>query len=118
MDGGSGNAREGGTRPAISVVMPFRGDAEEARAAMAALTDLRTRPGDELIFVDNEGAEDDGSDPAHRDERVSVIPAREVASSYCARNAGAQRAANAWLLFLDADCRPRPALLDAYFEQP
>jgi glycosyltransferase involved in cell wall biosynthesis/GT2 family glycosyltransferase len=116
MDGGSGSAGGGGARPAVSVIMPFRGDAEEAGEALAALAALRTRTGDQLLFVDN-GASG-GELRATVDERISLVSAPEVASSYYARNAGAIRAASDWLLFLDADCRPRPDLLDAYFEDP
>ncbi len=86
---------------------------------MEALAALRTRPGDELILVDNDAAGDSG--PAtgiEVDERITVVPAGEVASSYYARNAGAARARSEWLLFLDADCRPEPDLLDAYFGEP
>ncbi len=35
-----------------------------------------------------------------------------------ARNAGAAGASSDWILFLDADCRPAPELLDAYFAEP
>ena len=43
------------SRPAVSVVMPFAGDASAARAALQALHGLRTRAGDELILADNSG---------------------------------------------------------------
>jgi len=99
--------------------MPFHGDAEEARVAMRALSALHTRPGDELIIVDN-GGEGGISEALARevDERMLVTTSTEVASSYYARNAGAARAGSPWLLFLDADCRPRPELLDEYFREP
>ena len=35
-----------------------------------------------------------------------------------ARNVGAERASREWVLFLDADCRPLPGLLEAYFSEP
>jgi colanic acid/amylovoran biosynthesis glycosyltransferase len=114
----SGTAGGGGTRPAVSVIMPFRGDAEAAHAALHALSSLRTRPGDELIIVDN--GSDGGLDEARAqraDERIAVAQAYEVVSSYYARNVGAQRAASPWLLFLDSDCQPPSALLDEYFQE-
>jgi glycosyltransferase involved in cell wall biosynthesis/GT2 family glycosyltransferase len=117
MEAGSGSGGGAGSRPAVSVVMPFRGDAEEAREAMGALSVLRTRPGDELIFVDNGATGKASSAEAGRDERIRVVAAGEVASSYYARNAGAGRASASWLLFLDSDCRPGPDLLDAFFRE-
>ena len=60
---------------------------------------------------------------AHRDaaaeghEAGRIVAAAGERSSYHARNAGASAApAGDWLLFIDADCVPRPDLLDAYFE--
>jgi GT2 family glycosyltransferase len=58
--------------------------------------DLRLSPGDELILEDDN-------------------PGR---SSYAARDRAARRASGEWLVFIDADCDPDAALLDAYFEPP
>jgi colanic acid/amylovoran biosynthesis glycosyltransferase len=96
--------------------MPFAGDAEAARRAIGFLERLRTGPGDELILADNspEGV-------ARREAeggRVTIVPAVAERSSYHARNAGAEAAANDWLLFLDADCLPDPALLDLHLAPP
>jgi colanic acid/amylovoran biosynthesis glycosyltransferase len=119
MEAGPGTAAGTAARPAVSVIMPFRGGVGEAREAMGALSALHTRPGDELIFVDNGGtAEDCRRVAAEVDERITVVAAGEVASSYYARNVGAERASAGWLLFMDADCRPRPDLLDQYFGEP
>jgi GT2 family glycosyltransferase len=46
-----------------------------------------------------------------------LVAAPEKRSSYHARNVGASRARSPWLLFLDADCRPAPSLLDDYFKE-
>jgi glycosyltransferase involved in cell wall biosynthesis len=58
--------------------------------------DLALRDGDELLVEDDN-------------------PGR---SSYAARDRAARRASGEWLVFLDADCTPDPALLDAYFASP
>ncbi|MFL5831006.1 MAG: glycosyltransferase family 2 protein [Solirubrobacteraceae bacterium] len=95
----------------MSVVMPFAGDAFGAREAIGMLRELHTQPGDELILVDN-------SDPPTgvTDEVVEVVVAAAERSPAHARNAGAARAVNDWILFLDADCRAPADLLDAYFD--
>jgi GT2 family glycosyltransferase len=91
--------------------MPFAGTTAEARAAMTSLLGLERRDGDELIVADNSA-----SVPAT--PAVTIISARAERSPAHARNAGAERARNDWILFLDADCRPLPGLLDAYFATP
>jgi len=101
------------SRPSVTVVMPFAGDALDARTALATLRGLDTRPGDELILVDNSGTV-----PSVADGRVTVLPASAERSPAYARNAGAERALGDWILFIDADCRVPGGLLDAYFEQP
>lgn len=84
---------------------------------LAALGQLELGPADELIVADN-------SDEAVVDRvvqvAVRVVSARDVRSSYHARNAGAAAARPGieWLLFVDADCEPAPDLLDAYFAEP
>ena len=60
------------SRPEVSVVMPFAGDAAAARAALDALRSLRIAPGDELILVDNAGTVAPG-------DGVTVIPERRRA---------------------------------------
>jgi GT2 family glycosyltransferase len=99
------------TRPVVSVVMPFAGDEAAASAAIDALLRLELRPGDELILADNSGT-------AVARDGVEVVRAAREQSPAHARNAGAARAHNGWILFLDADCRAPRALLDAYFAAP
>jgi GT2 family glycosyltransferase len=101
----------GVTRPAVSVVMPFAGDAAQARAAAEALLALRTGPGDELILADNSGT-------ATASAAVAIVSATAERSPAHARNAGAACARNDWILFLDSDCLAPNDLLDAYFAQP
>jgi cellulose synthase/poly-beta-1,6-N-acetylglucosamine synthase-like glycosyltransferase len=98
------------SRPEVSVVVPFAGGAEEAATIVAELRGLVTGPGDELIIADNSPAPvvDGGSE-------VGVVRAPELASSYYARNRGAERATGEWLLFVDSDCLLPPTLLDDFF---
>ncbi len=104
-------ARAQTARPAASVVMPFAGEAPEAAEAVATLLSLERRPDDELILADNAGT-------AGTRDGVTVVLATDERSPAHARNAGAAVASSEWILFLDADCRPRPRLLDQYFSEP
>ena len=62
----------------------------------------------ELIVVDN-GSSDRTAELATRSgARVVFEPVRQIAR---ARNAGAAAATGDWLLFIDADCWPEPALI-------
>jgi GT2 family glycosyltransferase len=92
--------------------MPFAGDQAAARRAALALRSLQSRPGDELILVDNAGTAAAEAAP------VEVLRATGERSPAHARNAGAARARHDWILFIDSDCDPRPDLLDAYFADP
>ena len=103
-------------RPAISVVVPFRGSREAARATLEAMKGIALRDGDEVVVVDNS---DDGALEQLRTDGLRTVRATEERSSYHARNVGARAAgAGAWLLFVDSDCAPQPDLLDAYFVEP
>jgi GT2 family glycosyltransferase len=98
-------------RPGVSVVMPFAGSPAAGAEALATLTALRIGPDDELILADNSGL---GLDA----ERVRVISAAGERSPSHARNVGAEHADREWILFLDADCRPVPDIIERYFAQP
>jgi GT2 family glycosyltransferase len=98
-------------RPPISVIVPFSGPQDEADEVCASLLALALRDGDEILLVDN--SPHTIADPAPPARRIRAIEER---SSYYARNAGAAAAANDWLLFMDADCRPlAPDMLDRFF---
>jgi hypothetical protein len=98
------------SRPSVTVVMPFAGDAVAATAAVHALLRLHTQPDDELLVVDNSGV-------VVARPPVAVVRASAERSPAYARNAGAEHASTDWILFLDADCRAPGGLLDSYFEQ-
>jgi GT2 family glycosyltransferase len=101
-------------RPFVSVVVPFRGDRAAASRLVAALGDLDLREGDELIVADNTV---DASATWIAGDGIRVVRATRERSAYHARNEGARLATADWILFLDADCRPEPDLLAAYFEE-
>jgi mycofactocin glycosyltransferase len=96
-------------------VVPFRGDERAAQRLLVHLAALDTSADDELIVADN--TEDGVAAPALGDA-ARVVRATAERSSYHARNAGARGASGDWLLFVDADCAPAPALLERYFEPP
>ncbi len=99
------------SRPPVSVVMPFAGSVADAERALDALAALRVAPGDELILADNSGV-------ARARGGVHVVVAATERSPSHARNVGAEHAHGEWLLFLDADPRADPELIDQYFAQP
>jgi GT2 family glycosyltransferase len=92
-------------RPPVSVVVPFLGS--DGARLISTLAGLRLRPDDQLIVSDNNAS------PVIE----KAVHAPEQTSSYFARNAGAASASGEWLLFVDADCRPRATLLDDYFAE-
>jgi GT2 family glycosyltransferase len=96
-------------RPGVSVIVPFYGDERAASQTMQALAALALRDRDELLVADNTPG---GILAARYSQGFRTAVARQP---YSARNEAAARAVNDWLLFTDADCRPRPDLLDAYF---
>jgi GT2 family glycosyltransferase len=95
------------------VVVPFRGDERDALALRRAIAGLDLEPDDEVIVADNTPQ---GVAAAPLGEAARVVRATAELSSYHARNAGARHAGGEWLVFVDADCRPQPGLLESYFE--
>ena len=101
------------TRPAVDIVVPFVGSDEALRELLDHLRAIRREPTDTLTVVDNRAAHTDGSTPP--DE---VLRATQRQSSYFARNRGVERGSAPWIVFLDADVRVEPDLLDRYFDDP
>lgn len=99
-------------RPPVTIVVPFAGSGAELDVVVRRFAAVKRGDGDEVIVVQNSpsgpgaGAADD----------VRIVPAPEVASSYYARNRGAELAQGEWILFCDADTEPDAGLVDSYFE--
>ena len=103
------------TRPAVDVVVPFRGpvgELEEVRRRVAA---LRLQPADSALIVDNTPEAGRGD---RTDGPVRVVHAADVTTPGYARNRGVERGSAEWLVFFDADTLPSPDLLDRYFDPP
>lgn len=111
--GGLIPAHSDAERPSVAVVVPFAGRREDAESLLDFLGELRRRPGDEVIVVDNSRAPVVEARPG-----MTVVRADGEWSSYHARNVGWRAASASWLLFVDSDCRPCPWVIDAYFSPP
>lgn len=99
-------------RPAVDVVVPFFGSATELDELCTHLNDLAVREHDTISVVDNRPTASASDDVRGR---VRVVPAPEMQTSYHARNRGAATGQAPWLLFVDADVRVPPDLIDTYF---
>jgi len=99
-------------RPAVDVVVPFRGGPIELAELRGRLDVLQLRPGDSVTVVDNTPGRPAGAPSG----RAIVLPAAERATPAYARNRGAERGGAEWIVFLDADTVPPPYLLDRYFD--
>jgi GT2 family glycosyltransferase len=96
-------------RPAVDVVVPVATDRRGLQALLARVSGLQLRGGDTVTVVDNRGV---GVD------HPRLLVATEQASSYFARNRGAERGSAPWLLFLDADVEAPADLLDRLLTPP
>jgi glycosyltransferase involved in cell wall biosynthesis len=100
-------------RPAVDVVVPFRGSAAELERVRERVARLRLRPGDSVLVVDNRP---DGEPAPAGEVPVLAAPGRQTPGY--ARNRGAARGSAEWILFFDADVVPPEDLIDRYFEPP
>ena len=92
----------------MDVVVPFRGSPESLQRIRERLAALSLRTGDSVLVVDNTPGE----------AREGTLHAAEIPTPAYARNRGVERGTAEWLVFCDADTRPRPDLLDRYFDPP
>jgi GT2 family glycosyltransferase len=99
-------------RPAVDIVVPFFGSTSELNELCAHLDEVTLREGDTISVVDNRPTATAAHAPAGR---VRIVAAPELQTSYFARNQGARSGQAPWLLFVDADVRVPPDLIDRYF---
>jgi GT2 family glycosyltransferase len=100
-------------RPSADVVLPFAGSEPALRTALDRLAALDLREGDTATLVDNRGHVTSSGRSG-----VNLIAAQEVRSSYFARHAGAVLGSAEWLVFVDADVRFGPDLVDRLLDPP
>jgi len=102
-------------RPAVDVVVPFRGDPAELAELRGRLDVLRLRPGDSVTVADNTPGR---RTPGAPSGASVVLHAAGRSTPGFARNRGAEPGRAEWIVFLDADTVPPPDLLDRYFDEP
>jgi GT2 family glycosyltransferase len=100
------------SRPPVSVIVPFAGSDAELRTCVERLGQLALSAGDEILVADNRP----GSAAAGAAHGVRIVAADGVPAAGFARNRAAAVAHGQWLVFIDADTRPAPDLIDRYFE--
>lgn len=99
------------TRPAVDVVVPFRGSMVDLDRVASRLESLALRRGDSATIVDNTP----GRTPANGGP-VTVLAAAQLRTPGFARNHGAAAGTNPWVVFLDADVEAPASLIDDYFD--
>jgi mycofactocin glycosyltransferase len=105
-------------RPSASVVIPFAGSPDELARLAGDLKGMLTAPGDEVIIADNRHPGSASLPDISLPEGTRIVRADRLPSPALARNCGAAEATGEWLVFIDADTRPEPGLLDVYFDPP
>lgn len=101
-------------RASADVIIPFSGSRKTFARLLAQISALQLGAGDSLTIVDNTRSGVARSFEAPPGMTIVSAPGRQ--SSYYARNCGAVTGRDPWLVFLDADVRPVPDLVDRYLE--
>ena len=102
-----------GSRSAAAIVVPARNEAAALPALLGPLA-AQLRPGDELVVVDDGSTDDTATVARDLDARVfgaPPLPAGWIGKPHACWHGAASTTAPL-LVFLDADVRPGPALLD------
>ena len=94
------------SRPAVSVVVPVRDDADRLRRCLAALAASDFDDFD--VTVVDDGSRDDSSAAVARAAGATVLRNGRSVGPAAARNAGARAATGRVVFFVDADCLARP----------
>jgi hypothetical protein len=105
---------ETGGRPAVDIVTPFAGSAEELDSVVRCLASIDRRTPDTCKVAHNRLFRD--TYLQYTD--IAVVGAGERHSSYHARNRGAASGDGEWIVFLDGDVVPPPDIVDRYFDPP
>lgn len=103
-------------RPAVDVVVPFRGDARQLDELRERLEGLAVGEGDTVTVVDNTPGRE--PDVPGGGARFKTVRAPELQTPGFARNRGAEAGTAEWIVFFDADVVAPPSLLDRYFDPP
>lgn len=105
-------------RPAVAVVIPARDEERLLPGLLGAVLD-ELRPGDELIVVDDHSR--DATAALARRHGAAVLPAPDLPPGWAGKphacHIGAVAATAPVMVFLDADVRPSPGLLDALVDE-
>jgi len=103
-----------GARPPVAVVVPARDEAAALPGLLVALT-AQLRPGDELVVVDDHSADATAAVATSHGARVIRAPALPDGwlGKPHACTVGAAATTAPVLVFVDADVRPGPGLLDS-----
>lgn len=102
--------------PDISIIVPVYRHWEILPVLLEALTAQSLDPARfEILIVNNDAPV--SPPPLVLPENARILPCL-IPGSYAARNAGAAEARGAWLVFTDADCRPKPDWLAALTSAP
>jgi glycosyltransferase involved in cell wall biosynthesis len=94
--------------PRLSVVIPAHDEADELPRTLACLHDGLVDIDYEIVVVDNASTDATAAVARAAGARVVTEPHRQISR---ARNVGAAHSHGDWLLFVDADTWPVPALL-------